>query len=128
MSAAARPQDPSNEKIRVALAELRTFEDLTKNPSTTSTNKIEMEMKANKVYKELRSAFASDKKIRNDTRDSLTAFIGAVHAYLEFKEAAPPPRGLSPASARQRATSHSNMWSDMRKALNKLLDKLEELS
>lgn len=134
MSAAARPQDPSDETIRVALAELRTFEDLTRDQSRVTRNIIEIENKAGKINEELSSAltlgsaFASNKKIRNAIYDSLTAFIGAVYAYLEFEKDAPSSKSLSSASVRQRATNRKNMWIDMRKTLDKLLNELERLS
>lgn len=133
MSAAARPQDPSDETIRVALAELRTLDALTKDPSTTRNNKDRMEMIANTVNEELRSvlasdAFASKEQTRRTIRGSLTAFIGAVNAYLNFETSVRPPKDPSPALARQYLTNHNKMWSDIQKALGELIDDLEALS
>ena len=133
MSAAARPRDPSDEAIRVALTELRTFEGLTKDPSTTRNNKNEMEVKANNVNEELRSvlasgAFASKRESRKTGRGSLTAFIVAVDAYLNFERDVSSPENPSPALARQYNTNRNKMWSDMRKALGELLDNLTALS
>lgn len=132
MSAAARPRDPSDEIMRVALAELRTFKGLTKNQSMARKNVDEIRIKTDGINEKLDSALASgslawDKRSKDAVRKHLEAFIGAVYAYPEFNEAAPEPKHLSPVPAHQRSIRHQDMWSKMREALNKLLDDLEAL-